>query len=230
MGIFTRMKDIVNSNINAMLEKAEDPEKLIKLMIMEMEDTLVEVKSNAAGVMATRKKVEREQSSHQARAEAWESKAQLAVDKGREDLAREALLEKRYYSDRALELDREMIEFDLLVEQYKDDIRQLEAKLAEAREKHRVLVQRAIHANGKKRLQKQIRRAESADAMARFDALEHRIDRAEAEADLVNFGRKATLGDEIAALEQDERIEQEIERLRANKPVESDGGKSDDSA
>lgn len=229
MGIFTRMKDIVNSNINAMIEKAEDPEKLIKLMIMEMEDTLVEVKSNAAGVMATRKKVEREQGAHQTRAGDWEKKAQLAVDKGREDLAREALLEKRYYADRAVELDREMIEFDLLVEQYKDDIRQLEAKLAEAREKHRVLVQRAIHANGKKRLQKQIRRADSADALARFEALEHRIDRAEAEADLVNFGRKATLEDEIAALEQDDGIEQELERLRANKPGES-ADKNADSA
>ncbi len=217
MGIFTRLRDIVNSNINAMLEKAEDPEKLIKLMIMEMEDTLVEIKANAAGVIATRKKVGRELAASGQRSAGWGDKAQLAVDKGREDLAREALLEKRYHLSRAEEQERELAEFDLLVEQYRDDIRQLEEKLAEAREKHRVLVQRAIHANGKKRVQRQVRRADSADAIARFEQLEYRIDRTEAEAELVNFGRKHSLQEQFLALEQDDEIERELTQLRADK-------------
>jgi phage shock protein A len=217
MGIFTRMRDIVNSNLNNMLEKAEDPEKLIKLMIMEMEDTLVEIKSNAAGVIAAKKKVERELFGGQARAGDWENKAQLAVDKGRDDLAREALAEKRFYLKKVEELDRERGEFDTLSEQYKDDIRQLESKLAEAREKHRILVQRSIRANGSKKVQTQIRKAESNDAFVRFEQLESRIERSEIEADLVNFGRKSSLEDQFAALEQDEEIERELQLLHRKK-------------
>ena len=227
MGIFTRLKDIVNSNLNVMLERAEDPEKLIKLMIMEIEDTLVEIKANAAGVMAARKKAEREAAAIRAKADSWAGKAQLAVDKGREDLAREALLEKRGLIERADRRDRELAELDALVEQYKDDIVQLEAKLQEARDKHRVLVQRSIHANGKKRTQQQIRRADSTDAVARFEALEMRIDRAEAEADLVNAGRQASLEQRFAALEQDDEIEHELAGLRAardRKRTEGGGG------
>ena len=90
MGIFTRFRDIISSNINAMLDKAEDPEKLISLMIREMEDTLVEIKASCAGVMANKKKLQRQMSEAQARSENWEQKAALAVTKGRDDLAREA--------------------------------------------------------------------------------------------------------------------------------------------
>ena len=93
MGIFTRMRDIISSNINAMLEKAEDPEKLVKLMIQEMEDTLVEVKASCAGVMAAKKKIQRELDECGGRAEKWADRAQLAVDRGHDDLAREALVD-----------------------------------------------------------------------------------------------------------------------------------------
>ena len=95
MGIFTRVRDIISSNLNTMLEKAEDPEKLVKLMIREMEDTLVEIKASCAGAMAAKKKIERDSGEVKDRSQAWADKAQLAIDKGREDLAREALLEKR---------------------------------------------------------------------------------------------------------------------------------------
>jgi phage shock protein A len=149
MGIFTRFRDIVSSNINAMLDKAEDPEKLIKLMISEMEDTLVEIKASCAGVMANSKKVQRQLDEVQSREEYWKERAELGVNKGRDDLAREALMEKRRYSDRADAFKKELIECDSLVEQYQDDIRQLEDKLGTAREKQRILVQRHIHAQGK---------------------------------------------------------------------------------
>jgi len=183
MGVFSRLKDIVNSNINSMVDKAEDPEKLIKLMIMEMEDTLVEIKASAAGVMATRKKAEREYESYLARAKEWGAKARLAIDKEREDLAREALQEKHHFMKMAESQKRELVEFNALIEQYQDDIRLLEGKLSEAREKHRVLLQRHIHAHGAKRVQTQIRKAETSGAFARFEHLEHRVDRVEAEAE-----------------------------------------------
>ena len=134
MGIFTRFRDIISSNLNAMLEKAEDPEKLVKLMIQEMEDTLVEIKASCAGAMATKKKVGRALEEALARAKEWARKAQHAVEKARDDLAREALIEKRRYQERTESLEREIALCDELVEQYQADIIQLEEKLSTARE------------------------------------------------------------------------------------------------
>jgi phage shock protein A len=216
MGIFTRFRDIVSANMNAMLDKAEDPEKLIKLMIREMEDTLIEIKASCAGVMANRKRVERELDQIRSREMNWQEKAELAVNKGRDDLAREALVEKRRYGDRASALDKELIEFDAMVEQYQDDIRQLEEKLGSARERQRVLVQRHIRANRKKRAQEEIRRIESSDAIFKFEELENRIERMEAEADLVNFGRKPDLEVEFDSLLLDEDIEKELQSLKSS--------------
>jgi len=222
MGIFTRVSDIIHSNINAMLDKAEDPEKLIRLMIQEMEDTLVEIKASCAGAMATRKKVQRELDETLMRADQWGNKAQLAVNKGRDDLAREALVEKRRYRERAGALEREASECDALVEQYQADIVQLEDKLKLAQEKRRILVQRHIRAQRSKRVQEGIRKVDSTDTLIRFEQFENRIERLEAEADLVNLSRKPALEEELARLEGDEEIERELQALRASapKPIE----------
>ena len=218
MGIFTRVRDIISSNINAMLDKAEDPEKLVKLMIREMEDTLVEVKASCAGAMATKKKIQRELDEVRRREKEWADKAQLAVDKGREDLAREALLEKRRFRERSEAIERESNQCDAVVEQYQQDIMQLEDKLAGAREKQRVLVQRHVHAQKRRQAQENIRRNDNADALARFENFEQRIERMEAEADLVNFGRKAeSLEDAFAKLAGDEDIEKQLAELKAKK-------------
>ncbi len=221
MGIFTRVRDIISSNINAMLDRAEDPEKLVKLMIQEMEDTLVEIKASCAGVMANKKKVQRQLTEVEKRAEEWGSKAELAVSKGREDLAREALLERRRYRERAEAMQNEAAQCDGLVEQYQSDITQLEERLNAAREKQRILVQRHIHANRKKRAQSDIRRADTSDVMARFENFENRIERMEVEADLINYGRKPTLEEEFSRLEGDEELENELKALKdknAQKP------------
>ncbi len=214
MGIFTRFRDIISSNINAILDKAEDPEKLIKLMIREMEDTLVEIKAACAGAMASSKKVQRQLVSVQDRIQYWEEKAQLAVSKGRDNLAREALVEKRRYARRIDGLESELTEHNLLVEQYQVDIRQLEEKLKSARDKQRLLVQRHIHASQKIQAQEEIRRVDSAAAMMKFDELENRIERMEAEADMVNFGKQSALDVEFEALGVDEEIEKELQALK----------------
>jgi phage shock protein A len=216
MGIFTRFRDIIGSNINSMLDRAEDPEKLIRLMIQEMEDTLIELKVACAGVMAQGKKVERRLQASENRVGYWKDKAGLAVTKGRDDLAREALLEKRRYSQRAESLANELAENDALLAQYKDDIRQLEEKLKTAREKERMLVQRHIHAVRRKRAQEEMRRVDSADAIFKFEELEQRIEHMEAEADLVNFGRQPTLQDELERLALDEDIETELKAIKAS--------------
>jgi phage shock protein A len=225
MGIFTRFRDIISSNINSMLDKAEDPEKLIKLMIREMEDTLVEIKTACAAVMASSKKVQRQLDGHKARARYWEERAALAVNKGRDDLAREALVEKRKFTRRTETFEHDLVEQDLLIEQYQDDIRQLEEKLKSARDKQRMLVQRHVHAQRKMQAQQEMRRIDSSETIMKFDEIENRIERMEAEADLVNFGKKTSLEDQIERLSVDDEIESELAALK--RPINQ---KEDDSA
>lgn len=222
MNVFSRFRDIINSNMNAMLDRAEDPEKMIRLMIQEMEDTLVEIKASCAGAIAGRKKVERQLDEARHRAEAWGSKAELAINKGREDLAREALVEKKSRQERADLLEDEAQQYQDLVGQYQQDIVQLEGKLGTAREKQRILYQRHVHAQRKRRAQEEIRRVESSDAFIRFEQFENRIERMEAEADLVNAHRKTSLEDEISNLEHDEEIEKELEALKARTEQKSE--------
>lgn len=222
MNVFSRFRDIINSNMNTMLDRAEDPEKMIRLMIQEMEDTLVEIKASCAGAIAGRKKVERQLDEARHRAEAWGSKAELAINKGREDLAREALVEKKSRQERADLLEDEAQQYQDLVGQYQQDIVQLEGKLGTAREKQRILYQRHVHAQRKRRAQEEIRRVESSDAFIRFEQFENRIERMEAEADLVNAHRKTSLEDEISNLEHDEEIEKELEALKARTEQKSE--------
>ena len=217
MGIFTRFRDIVSANINAMLDRAEDPEKLIRLMIREMEDTLIEIKASCAGVMAAGKKAGRQLDEVRNRITYWEEKAPLAVRKGRDDLAREALKEKRRLVERAEILEQELKEHNALIEAYQDDIRQLEAKLRGAKEKQRVLVQRHIHANRKRRAQEEIRRMDSTEAVFKFDGLESRIERMEAEAGLVDYGAGPSLREDLENLEMDEEIEKELKALKSSR-------------
>ncbi len=220
MGIFTRFRDIISANINSMLDRAEDPEKMIRLMIREIEDTLVEIKSSCAGVMANSKTVQRQADEAQARATSWSDKAALAVTKGRDNLAREALVEKRRYIRKAEALESELTDLNHLVTQYKDDIRQLEDKLRSAREKQRVLVQRHIHARKKIRAEEEIRRMDSAETLLKFSQFENRIERLESEADLINHGSSATLEEQFDHLMADEEIENELEALKSKDTVE----------
>jgi phage shock protein A len=216
MGIFTRFRDIVSANINAMLDRAEDPEKLIKLMIREMEDTLVELKSACAGTIASQKKVFRLLDETRDKEAFWDQKAALAVSKGRDDLARQALLERRRFSQRCEAVVQELAELKAIVGQYQDDIQELENKLKCAREKQRMLVQRHIRAQRKKKAHQEIRRMDSAQVMQRFDEMESNIERMEAEADLVNFGRKSGLESAFEELSSDDEIERQLTELKSS--------------
>ena len=212
--IFTRFRDIISANINSMLDRAEDPEKMIKLMITEMEDTLVEIKAACAGAMASKKRVERTLSEVRERASKWADKAELAISKGREDLAREALREKLRFLERSDGLEEEAGQTQELIDQYQDEIGQLEEKLNSAREKQRILIQRHVHAEGRKRAQNEIRKFDSSEALLRFEQFENRIERMEAEADLVNVKRRPTLEKELSELEDDEDLEKELQALK----------------
>ena len=215
MGVFSRLRDIINSNINAMLEKAEDPEKLIKVMIQEMEDTLVEIKATTAGAMANTRRVRRALDQARKQVDDWDARATLAVEKGRDDLAREAILQKRRLLAAAEALEREVAECEELEAQYKTDIQQLEEKLQTTRDKHRMLVQRHTHARQSKRAREKVRKADHHDAFVRFENLENRIERMEAEADLVTYAaRKPVLEDEFTALESEDEVEAELASVK----------------
>tara|TARA_B110000305_G_C19426525_1_gene633886 strand:- start:374 stop:1039 length:666 start_codon:yes stop_codon:yes gene_type:complete len=214
MSIFTRLGDIVGSNLNSLLEKAEDPEKMLKLMIREMEDTLVELKASCAGAMASCKSVKKEQDEALSKVGDWDSKASLAVEKGRDDLAREALYEKRAYSEKAEYLGNEVSEHDGIVDKYQEDIGKLEEKLESARNKLRSLVQRHLHAKGKIKAEHEIRKTNGSDVMIRFDKYEHRIEELEAEANLVNPAKAMSLSEEIEKLSHDDEIEKQLEALK----------------
>jgi len=215
MGVFSRMRDIISSNINSMLEKAEDPEKLIKLMIQEMEDTLVEIKASTAGAMAVTKKIERELDQARRRGDEWEKRVALAVEKGRDDLAREALVQKRLYQQQAEALEREAAENEELVAKYKADITLLEEKLQSAREKHRVLAERHRRAAQSRRARETIRRTDNHEAFVRFENFENRIERMEAAADLVNYRKKPSLEEEFSTLEGEDDVEAELAEIKA---------------
>jgi len=214
MGVFTRLKDIINSNLNAMLDAAEDPDKLIRLMIQEMEDTLVEVKANCAGAIAARKRAERAVTSAETAIVTWEERARLAIEKGREDLAREAIRVRRRLEDLRDAHAKEATGCDEVVARYKEDIGAVEAKLVDARQRHRLLVQRHKRAKTHERTRGVIERVTRYDAVTKFDQLEQRIERMEAFQEIDPDLQKPSLEEAFAALKEADAIEEELARLK----------------
>ena len=214
MGVFTRLKDIINSNLNAMLDAAEDPDKLIRLMIQEIEDTLVEVKANCAGAIAARKRAERAVAAAESGTATWEERARLAIEKGREDLAREAIRERRRLEELRDAHAKEVTGCDEVVARYKEDIGAVEAKLVDARQRHRLLVQRHKRAKTHERTRGVIERVTRYDAVTKFDQLEQRIERMEAFQEIDPDLQKPSLEEAFAALKEADAIEEELARLK----------------
>jgi len=214
MGVFSRLSDIVNSNINSMLDKAEDPEKVVRLIIQEMEDTLVEVRSNAARALADRKEVTRKKDEFVRRSVEWESKAELAIAKGRDDLARGAVAAKRKAEEMIGLLDSELSAIDGTVDKTNDDLSRLQAKLKEARAKQRSLEIRRHAASDSVRISRQVNDGRIEEALAKFDRYERRIDELEAEAESWALGRPRTLEHEFAELEAEDAVNAELEALK----------------
>ncbi len=215
MGIFSRLTDIINSNINAILDKAEDPEKIIRMIIQEMEDTLVEVRSSAARAIADQKDVERKLTRLSEIERDWEKKAELAISKGREDLAKAALVEKSEVVETAVHLAGEKVRLKEALDRYEGDIVKLEAKLREAKAKKAAIDARYKTATNHVRVKRNLHDNRIDDAFERFDKVEARLDRIEAEAESFDLGKGRTLADEIDDLQKNEDIEKEFEALKA---------------
>ncbi len=217
MGIFSRMTDIINSNISALLDQAEDPEKMIRLIIQEMEDTLVEVRSSSAKVLADRKAAARRLDQVRAEAQSWEDKARLAIDKGREDLARAALQEKCAIEEELAIVEGELTATDEHIAQLNDEVAQLQKKLTDAKSKQKTLLMRTKTVESRIKVKRQMHREALDNAFQRFDKFERRMDNLESQLEVMDMGREVhpDLAAEINALEEDDRINAELARLKA---------------
>lgn len=217
MGIFSRMADIINSNINAMLDQAEDPEKMVRLIIQEMEDTLVEVRSSSARVIADRKAANRRLEQVRAEADGWEAKARLAIAKEREDLARAALQEKRAIEEEVVVVEAELAATDEHITQLNDEVVKLQQKLDDARAKQKALLMRGKTVESRIKVKRQMQRDALDNAFHRFDHFEKRMDTLESQLESMDVGRDVPpdLAVQIQALEDDELLSVEIERLKS---------------
>jgi len=215
MSVFSRFTDIINANINSLLEKAEDPEKIIRLMIQEMEDTLVEIRSAAAKCIADRKEQRRYAEFLAREQKGWAKRAELAVRQNREDLARAALAEKQALADEAEQIGHETKMLDEQLEKFNSDISQLQGKLTDAKTRQRSIVIRHKTATSQLAARKHIHDDTINEMLFRFENAERRIDRVEAQGESMNMGRKKGLAEEIAGLEDDDRVEDALTALKA---------------
>jgi phage shock protein A len=223
MGIFSRLSDIVNSNINALLDKAEDPEKIIRLIIQEMEDTLVEVRSDAVRIIADRKEAERQIARLTAERDDWEAKAELAINKGREDLARAALVAKTRVSEAVDSEAKHLDEINKGLDQQGEDIARLQAKLDDARKREALMISRHKTATSRLQARRVTYDNRLVGAMGRMEAMERSLDHLEGKVEVFDHGRGNNLADEIAALQTDHAVDEELARMKEKLSTRTSG-------
>ena len=213
MGIFSRMSDIINSNINSLLDKAEDPEKMVRLIIQEMEETLVEVRSTSARAIADKKELERRLEVLANEAAEWERKAEVAVTKGRDDLAKGALAERNKAQEAAAALEGELDVLAGTLSKLNDDIAALQAKIKDAKARQNAIIMRGQAAQTRLGVRRQLSDHNIDDAMQRFELYERKMDDLEGQIESYDMGQK-TLSEEIGELESDDSLEDELAALK----------------
>ncbi|MCG7530796.1 phage shock protein PspA [Psychrobium sp. MM17-31] len=213
MGIFSRFADIVNSNITSLLDKAEDPKKMVRLIIQEMEDTLVEVRSNSASLIAQKKELQRRVTRASNQEAEWQSKAELALSKDREDLARAALVEKQKCAELATALSEDMKQIEEQLELLKEEVVQLQTKLDEARARQKSMVIRTETATSRLKVKNQLDSSKIQSSIDKFEQYERRVEDLESQVEAQDLGARS-LNDEFAELEQQDAISDELEALK----------------
>ncbi|MCK0127734.1 phage shock protein PspA [Erythrobacter sp. F6033] len=217
MGIFSRTRDIIAANFNDMLDQADDPTKMIRMIILEMEETLVEVRASAARTIADQKEMHRHVIKLDKLQADWADKAQLALSKEREDLARAALVEKKKAVGMGDQLKAEIAVLDDALRAYEEDIAKLQHRLREARSRQTQIAARLESAENRVKLRTLMSNERTDDALARFDQLERRVDYAEGRAESLSIAEDSatpSLSDEIAALEGADAIDDELAEMK----------------
>jgi phage shock protein A len=218
MGVFSRLADIINSNLSALLDRAEDPAKTIRLMIQEMEETLVETRANAARLIADSKGLKRRRRQLDEAITDWQRKAELALSKGREDLARGALAEKARITEAVQAGDQELTQLDEALARYEEDVARLQAKLDEAKVRQKAILARQETASQRLKVRKSVDDRRIDHAFTRFEHMERRVERLEGEVESFDLGKgqkEQTLADELAQLETSDVVEAELAALKA---------------
>jgi len=221
MGVFSRFTDIINSNINNILDKAEDPEKMVRLIIQEMEDTLVEVRSTSAKTLADKKEITRHATRFEVDAQQWQQKAELALSKGRDDLARAALIEKGKCTESSVALFDELTHINVHIAKLQEEISQLQDKLVDAKSRKKAIMMREKTVSSRLKIRQKIDSDRVNDALSRFDSYERKIDDIEGQVESYDMQSKS-LADEISDLEVDQAIDDELAKLKAKinkKPI-----------
>lgn len=215
MGIFSRTRDIIAANVTDLLDRAEDPEKMIRQIIFEMNETLVEVRASAARTIADQKEMRRHIAKLESLQASWKEKAELALSKDREDLATAALVEKQKAGDMADRLKAEIAVLDDTLRGYEADIAKLQNKLSEARARQTGIANRLESAENRYKLREMTNGDRVQDAFSRFEILERRVDEAEGRADALGLGYKKSLDEEIAELQAADKVADELAALKA---------------
>jgi len=215
MGIFSRLTDIVNSNLNSILDRAEDPEKLIRLVIQEMEDTLVEIRSSTVRTIAERKEIERKLSQLNRDQDEWQRKAELALSRDRDDLAKGALVAKSKIAEQIDTLQHQLTHIEEALAKSSEDIGRLQEKLTDAKKREKAIVLRHKSAASRLKVNTQIHDDRINDAFARFEQVERNLDELEGRAESLDIGRKKTLAEEFSDFEASTKVEQELADLKA---------------
>ena len=214
MGMFSRFTDIVNANINSMLDKAEHPEKMIKLIIQEMEETLVEVRSTAAKHIAEKKTMLRQVQSLENSGSNWQAKAELALSKGRDDLAKSALTEKHKVNDQAEVLKKELAEIERFLAAVQEDGQRLQNKLSEAKRKQEAYVVRQQSAEVRLKVREKAAVYNIDDAISKFERYQQKIEEVEAQIEAFDLTQNKDLNSQFRELETDDNVEQELAELK----------------
>lgn len=223
MTIFSRLSDIINANLNALLDRAEDPAKLIRLVIQEMEDTLVEVRSGAVRVIAERKELERRIAALSHERDEWARKAEFALTRDREDLARGALTAKAQVTRGLEDAQLQLTHIVQGLEAQNADLAKLQAKLADAKSREKILINRRDTAAAQLKLRSKLHDVRVTDAFSKFERIELALDEMEGKVEAYDLGQTKTLADEFADLEADQAVTDELAALKAKmKPTQTE--------
>ena len=230
MGIFSRFGDIINANITALLDRAEDPAKMVRMMIQEMEETLIEVRTTSARIIADRKELERRSQFLHQEVENWEAKARLALSKNREDLARAALAEKGVIEENLQIAGKEVQAIDEQLKVLDEEISQLQQKLDDAKAKQKSIVARERTARSRMDMRRSGNRGKLEEAFSKFEAYERKMDDLEAQVEAQDLGqsRDRDLLDEFSELERDDKVNEALARLKESMAAGADSRASGD--
>ena len=214
MNLFKRIADIFNSNVNSALDRIEDPAKMINLMITELQDTLTKARASAAARKAEKVSLTNERAELTKGIERWEERAKLAITNKREDLAREALSEKKSCNERIRLIDEQLVSLDSILASQEVQLAQIADKLKEVKDKQKILVQRATSAKEKKQVARTLQSSDSTDLARKFSELENKIERMEADAEMAGYHGKPSSSDEFNKMETDSAIDEELAALK----------------